>query len=85
VVADVTSNRRSVPEFDRLRRCPKCGGDATVEYRQWREWPFGISTYLNRIVRRCERCSHAWYELPLDYDEDAELEILRAQSERAKA
>lgn len=62
------------PVFDAQRRCPKCGGDASVKWQgkpnpsvRWQFWapPWDV------IVRRCTRCAHAWYESPLDEAEDA--------------
>jgi hypothetical protein len=67
---------------DPQRRCPKCGGSASLEHRhdfgmfemaESFEFPGGL------IVRRCERCAHSWYELPLDHVPlmDEELRVRR--------
>lgn len=59
-----TERRVGLRYFDPLRRCPKCGGSASVKHERMMGYD------MMRLIRRCERCDYFWRELPIDYGRD---------------
>lgn len=81
---------------DPQRRCPKCGGDASLEFKTTTMAGYGYSfeIYVTRfwvdypggvILRRCTHCDHQWYEAPLDWQEPTEEERTQRLVEQADA
>lgn len=88
--------REHLPVCDPQRRCAKCGGDASLEFKTTTVVSYGYSFDINGmrlwvdypggvILRRCTRCNHQWYEAPLDWQEPTEEERTQRLAEQADA
>lgn len=75
------------PRYDQRRRCPKCGGVATVSFDTGLGFDFirnNSPPWGQVLDRKCSCCGHGWMERPLDAWEATDAEK-REWTERSRA